>query len=159
MLFGGVIVQIAIASDHAGFRLKEAIREYLADKGVSYHDFGVYAAQSADYPDQALLVAEAVRAGECKQGILVCGTGLGMAISANKVAGIRAVVCHDTFSARMAREHNDANVLALGERVVGLGLALEVVAAFLGAEFLGERHAKRVAKIMAIEEKYRSPHP
>ena len=147
-------MSVAIASDHAGLRLKEAIVAFLVEKGLPHQDFGVHTTERVDYPDQAMLVAEAVSRGRHRFGILVCGTGLGMAITANKVAGIRAVVCHDTFSARMAREHNDSNVLAVGERVVGVGLALDVVAAFLGADFLGERHAERVAKIMAIEAKY-----
>ncbi len=149
-------MSIAIASDHAGFHLKEAVRAYLEEKGLTYQDYGVHDAEPADYPDQALLVAEAVAGGAHQLGILICGTGLGMAISANKVPGIRAAVCHDTFSARMAREHNDGNILAMGERVVGVGVALDVVAAFLGTSFLGERHARRVAKIAAIEEKYRN---
>jgi len=142
----------AIASDHAGFRLKEAIRDYLDKKGLSYHDFG--SEEPADYTDQALLVAEAVAKGQYQFGILVCGTGIGMAITANKVTGIRAAVCHDTFSARMAREHNDSNILTMGERIIGVGLALDVVEAFLGAEFLGGRHAMRVDKIVAVERKY-----
>ncbi|MGE5599872.1 MAG: ribose 5-phosphate isomerase B [Bacteroidota bacterium] len=147
-------MSVALASDHAGFHLKEAIRAYLAERGMPYRDFGVDRPEPVDYPDQALLVAEAVGRGEFRRGILICGTGLGMVIAANKVPGVRAVVCHDTFSARMARAHNDANVLAMGERVVGPGLALDVVAAFLDGRFLGERHAARVAKILAIEEKY-----
>lgn len=149
-------MSVAIASDHAGYRLKEAIRDYLKDKGIPFHDFGVHSTGPVDYPDQALLVAESVAGGEYELGILVCGTGVGMAIAANKVPGILAAACSDTFSARMAREHNNCNVLAVGERVIGVGVALDVVAAFLGARFLGERHAERVAKIIAIQERYRS---
>ena len=144
---------IAIASDHAGFRLKEAIRDYLKDKGIAFQDLGVHAPEPVDYPDQALLAAEAVAKGQYQLGILVCGTGIGMSIAANKMPGIRAAVCHDTFSARTAREHNDSNILTMGERIIGPGLALDVVAAFLGANFLGGCHADRVAKIMAIERK------
>ncbi|MGE5528687.1 MAG: ribose 5-phosphate isomerase B [Patescibacteria group bacterium] len=145
---------VALACDHAGFRLKEAVKKYMEETGVAVCDLGVHTPDPVDYPDQALLAAEAVAGGRCELGILICGTGLGMAITANKVPGIRAAVCHDTFSARMAREHNDCNVLAMGERVVGTGLALEVVAAFLGAKYLGERHARRVAKITALEERH-----
>jgi len=148
------MMTIAIAADHAGFRLKQAVLQYLADQGIPAHDFGVYAEERADYPDQALPVAEAVARGEHEFGILICGTGIGMSLSANKVPGIRAVVCSDTFSARLAREHNDCNILCFGERVVGVGLALDLVALFLGGKFLGERHADRVAKIMAIQERY-----
>ncbi|MCL6613565.1 MAG: ribose 5-phosphate isomerase B, partial [Firmicutes bacterium] len=107
-------VSVAIASDHAGFHLKEEICAYLREHGIPFHDFGVHREEPADYPDQALLVAEAVARGEYRYGILVCGTGVGMAIAANKIPGIRAVVCSDTFSARMARAHNDCNVLCLG---------------------------------------------
>ena len=145
---------VAVASDHAGFALKEEICTYLKEQGIRFHDFGVANAAPVDYPDQALLVAEAVAGGEYRYGILVCGTGIGMAITANKVPGIRAVVCSDTFSARMARAHNDCNILCLGGRVVGPGLAVELVSTFLSTAFLGERHARRVEKITAVEEKY-----
>lgn len=144
---------IALASDHAGFHLKEAIRAYLQEKGFGVKDFGVHQPEPADYPDQAVQVAEAVAAGDYPRGILVCGTGIGMSISANKIRGIRAAVCSDTFSAHMARAHNDCNVLCLGERVVGQGLALELVEAFLSTEFCGDRHAARVAKIMALQDR------
>ena len=150
---------LAIASDHAGFRLKEEICAYLREREIPFHDFGIHREEPADYPDQALLVAEAVARGEYRYGILICGTGVGMAVAANKIPGIRAVVCSETFSARMARAHNDCNVLCLGGRVVGPGLALELVAAFLETEFLGERHAHRVGKIEAIQEKYSRPAP
>lgn len=147
-------MQIAIGSDHGGFVLKEEIRRYLEAKSYAYRDFGVHSTESVDYPDFALPVAEAVAAGEYTLGILVCGTGIGVSIAANKVCGVRAAHCHDTFSARMAREHNDANVLTLGERVVGRGLALDIVDAFLGGVFAGGRHACRVGKIREIESKY-----
>lgn len=142
---------IALASDHAGFQLKEFLRCQLGER---VYDFGVYTTESVDYPDQALLVAEAVAAHKFELGLLICGTGQGMAITANKVRGIRAAVCHDTFSAHVVREHNDCNILTLGERIVGPGLAWDVVTAFLNARYLGEHHARRVAKMMAIQERH-----
>lgn len=142
---------IAIGSDHGGFRLKQEIKQLLDAQGIPHHDFGAYTPESVDYPDIALLVGQAVVTGECARGILICGTGIGISIAANKIKGIRAALCNDVYSARMAREHNDANVLALGERVVGVGVALAIVEKWLGTEFAGGRHAARVKKIMAIE--------
>lgn len=127
---------------------------FLTAQGIHYHDFGTYAPDAVDYPDFALPVAEAVARGEFDRGIIVCGTGIGVSIVANKVPGVRAALCHDTFSARSSRAHNDANILTLGERVVGPGLALEIVRVWLASEFEGGRHARRVAKIAAIEKKY-----
>ncbi|MHB1418311.1 MAG: ribose 5-phosphate isomerase B [Bacillota bacterium] len=147
-------MRVAIGSDHAGFRLKELIKDYLHDAGIAHYDFGTYSEESVDYPDFALLVAEAVARNEYDRGILVCGTGIGVAIAANKVPGIRAALCSDTFSARSSREHNDANVLTLGERVVGPGLALDIVKIWLGTDFAGGRHSRRVEKISKIESKY-----
>ncbi|NLN06749.1 MAG: ribose 5-phosphate isomerase B [Firmicutes bacterium] len=147
-------MKIALASDHGGFQLKEQIAAYLQEQGIDYRDFGTDSEESVDYPDFALAAAEAVARGECTLGILCCGTGIGVAIVANKVPGIRAANCHDTFSARMSREHNNANILTLGQRVVGCGLALDVVEAFLQAKYTGGRHACRVDKITAIEKKY-----
>ena len=147
-------MKIAIASDHGGFRLKEQIKVYLAEQGYDSHDYGTMSEASVDYPDFALQVAEAVAGGTADLGIICCGTGIGVSIVANKVPGIRAAHCQDTFSARMAREHNDANVLTLGQRVLGPGLALEIVAAFLQGSYAGGRHACRVDKIKAIERKY-----
>ncbi|NLZ92483.1 MAG: ribose 5-phosphate isomerase B [Firmicutes bacterium] len=147
-------MKIAIASDHGGINLKRHIIAYLQEQKYHYHDFGTFSDESVDYPDFAQLVAEAVVKGDYDVGIICCGTGIGVSIAANKVPGIRAALCHDTFSARMSREHNDANVLTLGERVVGPGLALDIVAAFLGAQHAGGRHARRVAKIKAVEQKY-----
>ncbi|RLL92865.1 ribose 5-phosphate isomerase B [Ammonifex thiophilus] len=144
-------MKIAIGSDHGGFQLKKAICRFLEEQGLTYQDFGTYSPESCDYPDIAFAVAEAVARGEFDRGILVCGTGIGMAIAANKVPGIRAALCHDTYSARMSREHNDANVLTLGERVVGPGLALEIVKTWLFSSFAGERHSRRVEKIKARE--------
>lgn len=143
---------LAIGSDHGGFRLKETIKQHLEARGFAYRDFGTCSAESVDYPDIAVAVAEAVTGGECERGIIICGTGVGISIAANKVKGIRAALCHDVFSAKMSREHNDANILALGERVVGPGLALMIVDTWLTAEFAGGRHDQRVKKIAAIEQ-------
>mgnify|MGYP005836879789 CR=1 FL=1 len=147
-------MKVAIASDHGGFELKQNIREILAELDIEYEDLGPLSCESVDYPDFALPVAERVASGEFTRGILVCGTGIGMSIAANKVPGIRAALCHDTFSARATREHNDSNILALGERVVGKGLAGEIVKIWLTTEFAGGRHQKRVEKITQIEGKY-----
>ncbi len=147
-------MKLAIGSDHGGYRLKEEIKSELKLRDIESVDFGTDSLESVDYPDFALAVAEAVAAGKFDLGIICCGTGLGVAITANKVPGVRAAVCHEPYSARMAREHNDANVLTLGERVTGPGLALEVVNAFLTTPFAAGRHAKRVAKIGEIEAKY-----
>ncbi|MBS3887022.1 MAG: ribose 5-phosphate isomerase B [Dethiobacter sp.] len=147
-------MKIAIASDHGGFRLKKQIAAYLQKNGYSYQDFGALSDEAVDYPDFALPAAQAVADGEYALGILCCGTGVGVSIVANKVPGIRAANCSDPFSARMSREHNDANVLTLGERVLGCGLALEVLAAFLQGRYLGGRHACRVEKIKEIEAKF-----
>lgn len=148
------LLRIALGSDHGGFILKEEIKDYLTQKKLDFHDFGTYYAASVDYPDFALKVAEAIAQGNYDRGILVCGTGIGIGIAANKVPGIRAALCHDTFSARASREHNDANVLTLGERIIGRGLALEIVETWLKTEFSGGRHQRRVDKIGNIEQKY-----
>jgi len=147
-------VKIATAADHAGFRLKEKIKEYLLSAGYEVEDFGTSGEEPVDYPDFGLAAATAVMSGSCDLGILVCGTGLGMAIAANKIPGIRAVTCGDTFSARSSREHNDANVLCLGARVLGEGLALDIVKTWLSANFQGGRHERRVKKIKEIEDRY-----
>lgn len=147
-------MKIAIGSDHGGYNLKEIIIKHLEGKGIEFKDFGTYSSSSCDYPDYGHKVAEAVASGEYNFGILICGTGIGISIAANKVPGIRAAHCTDTFSARAAREHNDANILALGERITGPGLALDIVDAFLAGEFQGGRHATRVNKITEIEKKY-----
>ena len=123
----------------------------LAETGHSCEDYGCYDTVSVDYPDVGRAVAEAVSQGKCERGILICSTGIGMSIVANKVRGIRAALCHDTFSARRCREHNDANVLCLGESVVGRGLAGDIIATYLSADFAGGRHARRVEKIAALE--------
>ncbi|MBS4030329.1 MAG: ribose 5-phosphate isomerase B [Clostridiales bacterium] len=147
-------MKIAIASDHGGYTLKNYLADHLKEQGYTFHDFGVFSDESVDYPDFALRVAEAVSSGEYTLGIICCGTGIGVSIVANKVPGVRAAHCHDTFSARMGREHNDANILTLGERVIGRGLAVEVVDAFLKGKYAGGRHACRIDKIAEIEAKY-----
>jgi ribose 5-phosphate isomerase B len=145
-------MRIAIGCDHAGVKLKQALKQELEARGFSYQDFGVNSEQPADYPDVAAPVARAVARGEFERGILVCGTGVGTSIAANKVPGVRAALCHDTFSARASRQHNDANVLCLGGRVIGPGLAREIAAVWLQEPFSGEeRHRRRLAKISQIE--------
>lgn len=147
-------MKIAIGCDHGGLNLKNEILAYLKGEGIETKDFGTYTEESCDYADIALPVAEAVAAKEFDFGILVCGTGIGIGIAANKVPGIRAALCSDTFSAHATREHNDANILTLGERVVGKGLAIDIVKTFLSAKFEGGRHATRISKIEDIENKY-----
>lgn len=142
---------IGLGSDHGGFQLKEAVKAHLEERGIAYKDYGIFEERSVDYPDIAEEVSRAVVNGECERAILFCGTGIGVCISANKVHGIRAAVCSDCFSAKLTREHNDANVLCMGGRVVGPGLACLIADAYLDAEFEGGRHARRVAKIMDLE--------
>src|SRR5437868_1236956 len=142
---------IALGCDHAGVQLKGSIAELLASKGLEYRDYGTYDEASCDYPDYAQKVGRAVVDGEAERGILICGTGVGISIAANKIEGIRAALCSDTFTARMSREHNDSNVLCMGARVVGAGLAGEIVEAWLGTEFAGGRHQRRIDKIHALE--------
>lgn len=145
---------LAIGSDHGGFELKEQVKAFLDEKDVAYKDFGTYSPESCDYADIAQIVCEAVVSGECENAILICGTGIGISIAANKVPGIRAACCSDYFSAKYTRLHNDANVLCLGGRVVGVGLACELIDVFLNTEFEGGRHATRIGKIKALEERY-----
>ena len=142
---------VAIGCDHGGYELKKEIIAHLTKNGVEFKDFGTYDGNSVDYPDIAKLVCKSILSGECENGILVCGTGIGISIAANKHKGIRAAVCSDEFSAKFTRLHNDANVLCLGGRVVGPGLACELVDIFLSTGFEGGRHASRVDKITAIE--------
>ncbi len=139
----------AIASDHAGFELKEALKREFEKRGASVQDFGTTTLESCDYPDFAHAVSRAVADGSVQLAILVCGTGVGMSIAANRHPSVRAVVCSEPLSARMARQHNDANVLCLGARVVGIGTAIDIVDAFSTSSFEGGRHAARVAKINA----------
>ncbi len=139
---------IALGCDHGGLELKNTIIDYLKKNNIEYKDFGTYTSDSVDYPVYGKAVARAVASGECEKGILVCGTGIGISISANKVKGIRCALCHDVFSAKATREHNDANVLAMGGRVIGAGPALEVVKAFLETPFSNdERHIRRISQI------------
>ncbi len=145
--------KIAIGSDHGGFHLKTEIIAYLKEMGYVYHDFGCYNAEPSDYPDLALKVGQSVVSEEYPYGILICGTGIGMSIAANKIKGIRAALCHDTFSARMTREHNNSNILTMGGRVIGAGLAKEIVKIWLTAEFSGvKRHIIRLQKVNEITE-------
>lgn len=145
---------IGIGSDHAGFQLKQVIAARLEENGISYEDLGTFDENAVDYPDYALKVAEGVAAHRYQRGILICGTGIGVAIAANKVPGIRAANCHDPLSARLSRQHNDANILTLGGRMLGPELAWEIVQVWLGTPFAGGRHQGRIDKITAIEKKY-----
>lgn len=147
-------MKIAIGCDHGGFQLKGEIISYLKEEGYEVQDFGTYSEESCDYPDYAVKVAESVAAKENELGIIICGTGIGVSIVANKVPGIRAALCSDTFSAHATRQHNNANILTMGQRVVGPGLALDIVKTFLTSEFEGGRHERRIEKIKQIEEKY-----
>ena len=140
-------MKVAIASDHGGYNLKREIVRYLEDKGIDYEDFGTDSSDSVDYPDFARPLSEKVKNGEFDRGILICGTGIGMSIAANRISGVRCALVHDTFSAKATREHNNSNVLAMGERVIGVGLALEIVDVWLNTEFEGGRHERRVNKI------------
>ena len=139
---------LAIASDHGGYALKQAVMAHLDKRGIAYHDYGTYSEASCDYPDFGRAAALAVASGECDRGIVLCGTGIGISITANKVRGIRCALCHNTTTARMTREHNDANMLAIGAGMVGEIVALEMVDTFLSTEFSqGERHQRRIDKI------------
>ena len=144
---------IAIASDHGGFALKNEIIKHLEERGLEYRDFGTFSEDSCDYPTYVEPAARAVASGECEKGIVVCGTGIGASITANKVRGIRCALCSDCFSAEMTRRHNDANILALGGRVLGVGLALKIVDYFLNTPFEGGRHKRRIDMIADIENK------
>ncbi|SDI62094.1 ribose 5-phosphate isomerase B [Alteribacillus bidgolensis] len=146
-------MKLAIGSDHAGYKLKVEVVKVLEDMNIDFEDVGCDCTDSVDYPDYALPVAEKVASGEVDKGILICGTGIGMSISANKMNGIRCALVHDVFSAKATRAHNDSNILAMGERIVGPGLAGEIVKAWIETDFEGGRHSKRVDKMMAIEEK------
>ena len=139
---------IAIGCDHGGFELKQEILAHLEKRGLAYKDFGTYTKDSCDYPVYGRAVAKAVASGECERGIIICGTGIGISITANKVRGVRAALCGDCFSAEATRQHNDANILALGARVTGPGLALKIVDTFLDTPFSGdERHVRRISMI------------
>lgn len=143
---------LAIGSDHGGFELKNHIIKHLEEKGIEYKDYGCYDEKSVDYPDIAQIVCNSINNGECERGILICGTGIGISIAANKIEGIRAAHCHDVYSAQMSKRHNNANVLCMGGRVIGSELAFLIVDSWLDAEFEGGRHAARIAKIHALEK-------
>lgn len=147
-------MKIAIGCDHAGIRLKPILIDYLIKKGYDFKDFGTYSNGSCNYAEYGLKVAEAVASGEFDRGVLICGTGIGMSIVANKVPGIRCAHCHDTFSAKATRQHNDANVIAFGERVIAAELMLDIVELFLTTEFEGGRHIERLNTIKETEKKY-----
>jgi len=149
-------MKIAIGSDHAGFKLKETVKEFLKTSGIEVIDFGTHSEESTDYPDFAFPVAEAVAKKEFDFGILICSTGIGMSITANKVAGIRAALCNDLFTANYSKEHNDANILCMGGRIIGEGLAKAIVQTWLERKFQGGRHEKRVKKIEEYETRAHS---
>jgi ribose 5-phosphate isomerase B len=147
-------MRVVIGSDHGGFELKQDLVKYIESLGIPVTDFGTYSKDPVDYPDIAHLVASKVAADPEFVGVIIDGAGVGSCMTANKVPGVRAAHCHCTFTARNSREHNDANVLTLGARVLGPGLAQEIVKTWLGCSFLGDRHARRVEKIMIVEKKY-----
>ncbi len=147
-------MKIAIGSDHAGFELKEKIKKFLEELGYKYKDFGTNSNESVDYPDYGLKIAESVAKKECDRGILICGSGIGMCMTANKVSGIRAALCHNIETAKLSREHNDANVLTFGSRMINEKTAKDMVKVWLKTEFLGDRHLRRINKMKDIEKKY-----
>ena len=142
---------IGLGCDHGGFALKQAVKKYLDEKGMEYKDYGTYTEESCDYPAYGEAVARAVVSGECDRGILICGTGIGISLAANKVKGIRCALCHNEFTAQMCREHNNAQILSMGARVLEEDMALRIVETFLNTEFAGGRHENRVNKLMEIE--------
>lgn len=144
-------MKIAIGCDHGGLEHKNAIAEHLKERGFEVCDFGIYEQLSVDYPDIAVKVCASITSGECERGILVCGTGIGMSIAANKVKGIRAAACSEHFSAKYTRLHNNSNILCLGGRVIGVGTALELADLFVDTDFEGDRHQRRINKITEIE--------
>lgn len=146
-------MKVIIASDHGGIKIREEIKSLLIELGIEFEDMGCDCETSVDYPDYALPAAERVASGEFDKGILICGTGIGMSISANKVKGIRCALVHDVFSAKATRQHNDSNILAMGERVIGPGLAREIAKTWLTTEYEGGRHDNRIGKITQYEEK------
>jgi len=151
-------MKIAIASDHAGFPLKEEIRDYVRELGHEVQDLGAYNTEPSDYPDFALLVGKALMAGQAERGILICGSGVGVCVAANKMPGVRAGMCHDTYSAHQGVEHDEMNVLVMGARIIGPALAMECTQAFLKANFIAkeERFVRRLNKVKAIETTYMS---
>jgi len=145
---------VAIGCDHAGWELKERLKAWLIQNGYQVVDFGTHSPEPVDYPDYAIQVAESVANGKAERGVLVCGTGIGMAMTANKIPGVRAAFCPDPFTARLSREHNDANVLTLGGRLMGREMAIEILGIWLNTSFQGGRHNRRIAKIGETEERY-----
>lgn len=145
-------MKISLGCDHGGYVLMQDVKAHLTELGIEYKDCGTYSTESCDYPDFGIAAARAVSEGECELGIVICTTGIGISMAANKVHGVRAALCSDCYSAEMTRRHNDANVLALGANVVGKGLALKIVDTFLNHSFEGGRHARRVGKINALDE-------
>ena len=152
-------MKIAIAADHAGFPLKEEVRDYVAKLGHEIQDLGAYNTEPSDYPDFAVLVGKALIAGTVERGILICGSGVGVCIAANKMPGVRAGMCHDTYSAHQGVEHDEMNVLVLGARIIGTALAFECVDSYLKAKFIAreERFVRRLNKVYAIEKQYMAP--
>lgn len=147
--------KIAVAADHAGFPLKEPVIKYLKSEGFDVLDFGTNSTEAVDYPDYAEKVGEAIKDGKADMGVVLCGSGVGACVAANKIPGVRAGLCHDTFSARQGREDDDTNVLCMGARVVGESLALEILKSFVKADFSGlERHVRRLNKVISVEKKY-----
>jgi ribose 5-phosphate isomerase B len=147
--------RIAVGADHAGFPLKEPVIKYLKSEGFEVTDFGTNSTAAVDYPDFAEKVGEAIKDGKADMGIVLCGSGVGASVAANKIPGVRAGLCHDTFSARQGREDDDTNVLCMGARVVGESLALEILKSFVHAEFSGaERHLRRLNKVISVEKRY-----
>ena len=145
---------LALGCDHGGYALMQEVKKHLDDLGVKYKDFGTYSEESCDYPIYAEAAARAVQSGECELGVLICGTGIGVSICANKLDGIRAALCSDCFSAEATRNYNNANVLCMGARVLGVGLALKILDTFLNAKFDGGRHSRRIALISELEKKH-----
>lgn len=148
-------MRIALGCDEAGLPLLDVLRDYLKEKNIPVKDFGVHSADPVDYPDIALAASEAVASGECDRAILVCGTGIGMSITANKVPGVRAALCHDTYSAERARKSNDAQVITMGARVIGTELAKKIIEVWLESDFAGGRSAPKVEKMNAVDERFR----
>ena len=148
-------MKIALGADHGGWELKEALKPLIQELGHEVQDLGTYEKAPVDYPDYGVAVATAVATGKVDRGILVCGTGIGMSMVANKIPGVRAALCHDLFTARLSREHNDANILVLGGRLLGKDLALEMTRVWLETAFLGGRHARRLEKMRQWEEMFR----
>ena len=143
---------IAVCCDHGGLSLKQEVLRHLEEKGLEYKDFGTNSPESCDYPDIVKPLCQAIQRGECDKGVIICGTGIGISMAANKMKGIRAALCHDSFSAEFTRRHNDSNIIAFGARVIGPGLALQLLDIFLNTPFEGGRHAVRVQKMMALEQ-------